>query len=361
MGSNPAGNTTWLRLLYVIYTRGKRFKAGGSAVLAYSESAEQPRVSIITPAYKAADFLATAVRSALNQTEQSFELIIVDDCSPDSTRAVLADLAAKDARIRPIYLDQNGGAAHALNRATDAARGRWVALLDADDWYATDRLQRLLDAAEATNVAMVADNQYMFDAKAGRTVGTAWPASGGRRTLGLEDFLAATDPTAAFDLGMLKPVFRTDFIRDHNVVYREYSRHGYDYLVLLDFFVAGGQALLLDEPFYYYLQPYGTLSRQWAQAGRKRYPFEHVKELNDRMVAELRSTLPGAQLAALERRGQAMEGLARFFQVTEHVRAGKPVAAIKAAATAPGVFWKIAAHRGARFAARLGARPGVAK
>ncbi len=322
----------------------------------HSNSPGQPRVSIVTPAYKAADFLSVAVKSALTQTEQDFELIIVDDCSPDGTRAVIAELAAGDARIRPIYLDENRGAAHALNRATDAARGRWVALLDADDWYAADRMQRLLDAGEAAGVAMVSDNQYLFDAKAGQTAGTAWPPRIGSRRLELDDFLVETDPTASFDLGMLKPVFRTDFIRERHVTYREESRHGYDYLVLLDFFVAGGSALLLEEPLYYYLQPYGTLSRQWAQDGRKRYPFEHVKEMNDRVVAELRTTLPKLQLAALERRGQAMEALARFHQVTEHVRAGNPVAAIKAAATAPGAFWKIAARRGANFVSRLKAR-----
>lgn len=321
-----------------------------------SEAPQRPRVSVITPAYKAADFLKVAVDSVLAQTEQDFELIIVDDCSPDGTKAVIAALAARDARIRPIYLEKNRGAAHALNRATDAARGRWVALLDADDWFAADRLQRLLDAGEAAGVTMVADNQYLFDAKAGQTAGTAWPPESGSRRLELEDFLVETDPTASFDLGMLKPVFRTDFIRERNVTYREESRHGYDYLVLLDFFVAGGSALLLEEPLYYYMQPYGTLSRQWAQDGRKRYPFEHVKEMNDRVVAELRTTLPRSQLAVLERRGQAIEALARFHQVSEHVRAGNPVAALKAAATAPGAFWRIAARRGANLAGRLRAK-----
>lgn len=315
-----------------------------------------PRVSIITPAYNAAAFLEIAVHSALAQTEQDFELIIVDDGSADDTRAVIARLAATDRRIRPIYLDQNRGNCFGLNRATDAARGRWVALLDADDWYAPDRLQRLLDAGEAADVTMVADNQYLFDGKAGQVAGTAWPAGEGSRSLTLPEFLAATDPTASWDPGMLKPVFRTDFVRARQLEYREYARHGADYLILLDFFLSGGTALVLDAPLYYYLQPYGTLSRQWAQAGRKRYPFEHVKALNDRVVAEMRAKLPAPQLAVLERRGQKIEALARLSQFGEHLRDRKPVAAFMTVATAPGAFWPLAATRGMRFARRrLGA------
>ena len=317
----------------------------------------QPRVSIVIPAFKAAAFLEVAVRSVLAQTEQDFELFIVDDGSPDNTRAVIARLADTDRRIRPIYLDQNQGNCYALNRGTDAARGRWVAMLDSDDWYAPDRLRRLLDAGEAEDVDMVADNQYMFDGKAGQTVGTAFPSDGRSRRIGLTEYLQATNPTAPFDFGMLKPVFRTDFIRDRRIEYREYARHGADYLILLDFFISGGSCLLLDEPLYYYLQPFGQISRQWAQDGRKRYPFEHVKALNDRIVAELRTILPPPQLAVLQQRGQRIEALARFHQFGEHVRAGKPMAAIKAAATAPSEFWTLAARRGANFAGRLKARP----
>ncbi len=65
-----------------------------------------PRVSIIMPAYKSASFMDIAIRSAFAQTEQDFELIIVDDFSPDGTREVIKKFAASDARIRPIYLGE---------------------------------------------------------------------------------------------------------------------------------------------------------------------------------------------------------------------------------------------------------------
>ena len=143
-----------------------------------------PRVTVVTPAYNAAHCLSRAVQSVLAQSERDFEYIIVDDGSEDDTRAIATELARSDNRIRTIFLPRNGGASSARNAATDAARGRWVAVLDADDWYEPTRLQRLLDAAERADVQMIADNQVIFDAKANRRVGLAFP-SGGARRIGL--------------------------------------------------------------------------------------------------------------------------------------------------------------------------------
>jgi len=111
--------------------------------------------------------------------------------------------------------------------------------------------------------------------------------------------MAATDPTASFDIGMLKPIFRTDFIRSRRVTYREDVRHGEDYFVLLDFFVAGGHALLVPDALYWYVQPFGTLSRQWAHDGGRRYPFEHVKRVNDDVVADMSDRLSPEHLESL--------------------------------------------------------------
>ena len=147
---------------------------------------------------------------------------------------------------------------------------------------------------KSADVQMVADNQVIFDSKAERQVGLAFPNCKSMRRIGLSEFMAATDPTASFDIGMLKPIFRTEFIRNHRVPYRENVRHGYDYFVLLDFFVAGGRGLVVPDALYWYVQPFGTLSRRWAQDGGRRYPFEHVKNVNDEVVADMSDKLsPG--------------------------------------------------------------------
>lgn len=83
-----------------------------------------------------------------------------------------------------------------------------------------------------------------------------------------------------------------------------------------------------------------------------RYPFAHIKAMNDRVVAELRSSVPRRQLSLLKRRGRKMAALEGFAQLGEHLRAHKPFAALRAIATSPAAFWPLAASRGFDFARR---------
>lgn len=307
------------------------------------------RASVIIPAYKAADFLDKAVLSALAQTETSIEIIIVDDGSPDATRDVASRFEKMDFRVRTIFLPENHGGAYAINRATDAARGQWIALLDSDDWYDPERLKKLIDAAESAGVDMVADNQLFFDAKASVVSRTAFPDKGESHIVDLDGFLKHTDPTVLFDYGQLKPIFRASFIRNNRMKYCEEFSHGYDYFALLDYFLAGGKALVSDEPLYYYLQPFGSISKKWEKSGRKRYPFERIKLFNDSYIKKYESKLTKAQLAALYRRGKRIEAMARMHQVRELVAAKNLLGAFWHILTAPIAFWPL-------FFKRLSAR-----
>ncbi len=100
------------------------------------------KVSIITPAYNAEKFLPQTIESVLNQTFCDYEMIIVDDCSVDNTFAVASEYAQKDGRIRVIRHEKNGGVAAARNTALAAARGDFIAFLDADDLWVSDKLEK---------------------------------------------------------------------------------------------------------------------------------------------------------------------------------------------------------------------------
>lgn len=104
-------------------------------------------VSVVVPAFNAADTLCDTVRSALGQTHRNLEVIIVDDGSTDQTRVIASCLAEGDPRVRYVH-KENGGVASARNRGIAEARGEFVATLDADDlWYPT-KLERQLDRFE---------------------------------------------------------------------------------------------------------------------------------------------------------------------------------------------------------------------
>lgn len=111
-------------------------------------------VSIITPSYNAARFIDQTVDSVLQQTYPDWELLIVDDCSRDHTREILARLAGRDARIRPVFQEKNGGPAAARNAGLSRAQGRYIAFLDADDLWLPRKLERQLAFMQAQDAAL---------------------------------------------------------------------------------------------------------------------------------------------------------------------------------------------------------------
>jgi teichuronic acid biosynthesis glycosyltransferase TuaG len=100
--------------------------------------------SVIVPAYDCADSLAQSVGTVLAQTYRNLEVLIVDDCSTDDTRAVMAQLAEADGRVRCFSQPSNRGVAEARNRAFAEARGRFCAFLDSDDLWVPDKLETMI-------------------------------------------------------------------------------------------------------------------------------------------------------------------------------------------------------------------------
>lgn len=113
-----------------------------------------PAVSVIVPCYNAEAYLAPCVESILAQTEQSWELLLVNDGSTDGTPALCRALAEKDGRIRVIE-QENAGVSAARNAGLDAARGEYVAFLDSDDAYTPGAFAALLAAARREDADIV--------------------------------------------------------------------------------------------------------------------------------------------------------------------------------------------------------------
>jgi teichuronic acid biosynthesis glycosyltransferase TuaG len=102
----------------------------------------QPLVSIITPCYNAASVLSATIDSVRAQTYGEWEMIIVDDCSTDSSAAVVEKYRRMDSRIRYLKTDcPSGSPSVPRNLALDAARGKYVAFLDSDDLWLPEKLE----------------------------------------------------------------------------------------------------------------------------------------------------------------------------------------------------------------------------
>ena len=105
------------------------------------------KVSVVIPAYNHERFIGPAVESVLGQTHADLELIIIDDGSTDKTAEVIRSY--QDKRLHYVY-QENQDAYNALNRGLALATGDFVAILNSDDIYTDNRLQRLLDEQRAT-------------------------------------------------------------------------------------------------------------------------------------------------------------------------------------------------------------------
>ncbi len=111
-----------------------------------------PTISVIIPAYNAADVLPRAIRSVLGQTFRLLELIVVDDGSTDATASIAEDFAASDSRVR-VVRQKNKGLGMARNAGLAVARGEYLAFVDADDEAMPDMYRRMLEAVQASGDA----------------------------------------------------------------------------------------------------------------------------------------------------------------------------------------------------------------
>jgi succinoglycan biosynthesis protein ExoO len=222
-----------------------------------------PLVSVILAAYQAAGRISAAIESALAQSVGELEVVVADDASGDDTPGVVLEIARRDPRVRLLRAEVNGGPARARNRAITAARGEWLALLDADDAFRPQRLERLLALATAWRADLVADNLRLVDGTSGRDLGPALPEAPAAppQIVAAASFVRA-NLKRGFSYGYLKPLIRRTFLERHGIRYREALRIGEDYALDLDCLLAGARFVVTREVLYdYHLTP-GSISRR---------------------------------------------------------------------------------------------------
>lgn len=126
-------------------------------------------VSIVMPNYNGEKYISETVESVLAQTHGKWELLIIDDCSKDTSLDIIKQYAEKDERIQLIALDKNAGVAHARNIGIEKAQGKYIALLDSDDVWAVDKLERQVALLEESD-AQLAYCSYDFIDEKGNSI-----------------------------------------------------------------------------------------------------------------------------------------------------------------------------------------------
>lgn len=120
------------------------------------------KISVIVPIYNREKYIAACLDSILGQTHKNLEVLCVDDCSKDSSLAIVTSYAERDSRVKVIALSPNGGVSNARNQGLANATGEWVAFVDSDDTIEPTMLEDLLRVALEKNVDVVLSDLDML-------------------------------------------------------------------------------------------------------------------------------------------------------------------------------------------------------
>lgn len=220
-----------------------------------------PDISVIVPAYNAADKLERCVNSILCQKNVSLELIIVDDKSSDNTLKIAYGLQLKDARVQVVEKTKNGGPGAARNTALDVAKGKWIAVVDADDRILEGRLSAMLFIAESKQVDVVFDNLIYIPK--GKVEGDLYIPFTSKifGYLSLQQYISSHLPSSQTPiLGFLKPFVRRNLLIENNVRYDPNLRIGEDSLLIFSLYAKGARVYLMDQAYYEYKRYVGSIS-----------------------------------------------------------------------------------------------------
>lgn len=204
-----------------------------------------PKVSIIVPVYKAEKYLHRCVDSILSQFFINWELILVDDGSPDRSGAICDEYAQKDDRIRVIH-KENGGVSSARNVALDNMKGEWVMFVDADDWINIKCLQTCVDVVTKNNLDAV---QFGF----------VMVFPDGSEKYICESNTDANNPEKylkdnSYNVCVWGGLYKRSIIIENSLKFDESLKLAEDQLFVLSFIKHAKKLQYLAEPFYYYYQ-----------------------------------------------------------------------------------------------------------
>jgi glycosyltransferase involved in cell wall biosynthesis len=249
-----------------------------------------PTVSVVVPAYNPGSRLAATIESVRAQTFGDWEIVVVDDCSPEDVRAALGSFA-DDPRLRLVRHDTNGGPSAARNTGVAHARGRFVAFLDADDSWHPEKLTRQVAAVMARpdpdrvfcvtrTIVNLADDRHIVR-----------PVRGKRPDEAMDEFIFVSGnfcQTSAFFLSraLARRIGWRDLVT------------GEDHLFAIDAIAAGAEYLLVEESLTTYnndVRP-GRLSHTTTLERGRRFMEQVRGVLSQKALAGYESRYLGVML-----------------------------------------------------------------
>lgn len=217
-----------------------------------------PLVSVVMPVYNVSKYLRQAIESVLDQTYRNLELIMIDDCSSDESLQIMKEYARKDDRIVVLANDTNQGVASTRNKGIQAARGEYIALLDSDDFWVANKLEKQIALMQAEKADMAYGSVEFVDAD-GAVVNRAFivPNQTDYKMLLYRCVFICSTVVVSAKVLKAHP-FRTDFYHE-------------DFLLYTELMALPVKAVGVQEVVAYYRQISGSRSNNKLHAAQQRW------------------------------------------------------------------------------------------
>lgn len=236
---------------------------------------ERPIVSVVIPAYNVEHYLRSCLDSVLQQSVSNIEVICVEDGSVDGTMNVINEYCCKDARVHLISYGVNRGAAYARNRGLEAATGKYVYFLDADDLIQPEMFSKLIACADANETDCIYFNSKLQDEEHLGSMRLSFhlPDIEGRLLMG-ESFFCICVKNDAYAASVCRQFWSREFLVQHGIKFPE-GLLGEDMEFSLKAMLMVKRCMCIDEELHIYRRHGGTaltvLSPQKAISAFKMY------------------------------------------------------------------------------------------
>ncbi len=203
-----------------------------------------PKCSIIVPVFKAENFLHRCIASVMLQTYQNWELLLIDDGSPDRSGAICDEYAIQDERIR-VFHQKNSGVSIARNTGLNAMKGEYVFFLDSDDWFDINCLEYCINEMVRTKADII---QFPTEKTGKQSNDTSIRKIECGETLDVKEYISTND----FFVCIGGSVIRADIIQSNNIRFRSDIKLAEDQLFIMECMRFSQLIYRSDYPFYKY-------------------------------------------------------------------------------------------------------------
>ena len=234
---------------------------------------KSPKISIIVPIYKIERYLRQCIDSILTQTFTDYELLLIDDGSPDGCPAICDKYAEKDERIRVIH-KPNGGLTSARNEGVENTKGEWIMHIDGDDWVEPTYIEELYNAA-INNDADIAICGFRFAFEDGTYIEehpTVWDNN---KSDSVNRYIASVWTTAWGSIHK-SSIYKDKGVRSpKNITFCE------DFHLMIRLIFFANKVVSIDRPLYFYRQQQSSIVHSTSFEKIQRDELTTYKEISE--------------------------------------------------------------------------------